>query len=434
MAQPRRHRSHRKKARPKVGETKFAELRIDYIGAQGDGVGLIDGAKIFVPRSAPQERLRVKYTGARGEIEEILEPSPARAAPECPHYGSCGGCALQHVETEFYRNWKRQLVVDALAREGISPDTVAGLVACAPETRRRASFAVRKTAGGMIFGFNEKASARIVDIHHCPVLEPRLSAALSGLRSIAAATPARWRALDVNVTLCDNGLDAVFAGGDAADDLNGREIADLVEAARAASTLRLSVDGAVIAAFETPVVHFGGTAVAVPPGGFLQASREGEAALVDFVVKHANGGKRIADLFSGCGTFSLPLACEAPVDAFDCDTPAIAAIDAASRAVGLRYPLRAQQRNLFERPLSAAELDAFDIVVVDPPRAGAQAQAVELARSRVGKIIGVSCNPVSFARDAAILRDGGYHLSQVLPVDQFVYAPHVELAGLFTRD
>ena len=434
MAQPGRHRSQRKKARPKVRETKSAELRIDYVGAQGDGVGLIDGAKIFVPHSAPQDRLRVKYTGARGDIEEILESGPARAAPECPHYGSCGGCALQHVEMEFYRRWKRQLVVDAMARDGFSPDIVAALVACPPATRRRASFAVRKTAAGLIFGFNEKASARIVDINHCLVLEPRLGAALNGLRSLAAATPERWCAFDFNVTLCDNGLDAVFAGGDAADDFNGREIAGLAEAARAAGALRLSVDGAVIAAFETPIVHFGGTAVAVPPGGFLQASHEGEAALVDFVVKHASGGKRIADLFSGCGTFSLPLAREASVDAYDSDAPAIAALGAASRVAGLRYPLQAQQRNLFERPLSAAELGAYDAVVFDPPRAGAQAQAVELAHSEVGKIIGVSCNPVSFARDAAILRDGGYYLSQVLPVDQFVYAPHVELVGLFTRD
>jgi 23S rRNA (uracil1939-C5)-methyltransferase len=196
----------------------------------------------------------------------------------------------------------------------------------------------------------------------------------------------------------------------------------------------LTVEDEVIASFEPPIVRFGGIAVAVPPGVFLQASAEGEAALSAFVTEHAKGAKRIADLFSGCGTFSLPLAGAAAVDAFDTDGPVIAALDGAGRAAaGLRHPLKAKQRNLFERPLSADELKTYDAVVFDPPRAGARAQAMQLAQSAVPLVIGISCNPASFARDAAILRDGGYHLSQVLPVDQFVYSPHVELAGVFMK-
>ncbi len=413
---------------------KVADARIETIGARGDGVAIVDGAKIFVPLTAPGDLARITCRGERGALESLMDRSPHRVDAPCAHYGECGGCALQHVSNEFYRDWKRRLVVDALGREGFDAEIIAPLHACAPASRRRASFAVRKTAAGAVLGFNERASARIVSISECKVLDSPFDAALPLLRKLAQATPARWRNFDLKATLCENGLDVVFAGGEAGDDLSVREIESLTSLARTGNIARISVDDAPIAMFDAPFVRFGGVPVAMPPGGFLQASREGEAALCDFVLKHAAGSKRIADLFSGCGTFSLPLAHGAAVEAFDSDGPAINALDLASRAAGFRRPLTAAQRNLFERPLSAEELNGYDAVLFDPPRAGAKGQSGQLSISRVKTVIGVSCNPASFARDAAILRDGGYHLSQVLPVDQFVYSPHVELAGLFTKE
>ncbi len=433
MAQQRRHRRRKAKAAPPA-PLKHAEARIGDIGARGDGVALVGEARVFVPLSAPGDVARIAYRGQRGEIETLMEASNLRAEPPCKYYGECGGCALQHVTADFYRAWKRQLVVDALTREGFSDEIIAPLFSCPTQSRRRASFAIRRTEKAAIFGFNARRSAMIVDIDQCMVLAPELGKALPELRRLAQAAPSRWRMFDLAVTLCDNGIDAAFTGGDASDDFTGPEIMALTDCARAGGVTRLTVEGAPVASFETPVVRFGGVAVAVPPGGFLQASREGEAALTAFVTEHAAGAKRIADLFSGCGTFSLPLAKGAAVDAFDSDAPAIAALNGAARAAGLRHPLNAHLRNLFERPLLADELKTYDAVLFDPPRAGAQAQAERLAQSGIPKIIGVSCKPVSFARDAALLRDGGYRLSQVLPVDQFTFSPHVELAGLFTKE
>jgi len=404
------------------------------IGARGDGVAFIEGEKVFTPYSAPGDVARITYRGGRGEIESLIAESPHRSAAPCRYFGDCGGCALQHLSVDYYRDWKRKLVVDAMVRESFSEEIIAPLHACPPASRRRAAFAVRRTAAGVVFGFNERAASRIVAIDACLVLAPQLSEAISPLRVLSCAVPGRWRTFDLQVTLCDNGLDVAFTGGDASDDLTGPEIMALTEAAQLAGVVRLTADGAPVVMFETPVVRFGGVPVAVPPGGFLQASTEGEAALLDFVVQHIKGAKRVADLFSGCGTFALPLARGAAVDAFDSDAPAIAALDAASRGAALRFPLRAERRNLFERPLSAEELKPYDAVVFDPPRAGARAQSETLAQSSVPIIVSVSCNPASFARDAGILRVGGYSLSQLLPVDQFVFSAHVELAGLFTKE
>ena len=239
----------------------------------------------------------------------------------------------------------------------------------------------------------------------------------------------------MEVTLCDNGIDVSITGGADIEDLPGSAFSQLSEVARSAKIIRLSIGELPLVAFETPYLSFGGTRVAIPPGSFLQASRQGEAMLVKHLCAHIAdiSGGRIADLFSGCGTFSFPLAREASVDAFDSDKNAIHSLDQAARAAKLKYPIKAEMRNLFERPLMAADLKPYDAVIFDPPRSGARRQMEELASSNVPIVIGVSCNPTSFARDAAILREGRYALSQVTPVDQFVYAPHVELVGVFTK-
>lgn len=429
MAQRKPHRKRKRAATP----AKQAIAEIAAIGARGDGVCDIEGASVYVPYTAPGDTVKIAYQGERGKVLELLEASAHRRDAPCPLFGECGGCALQHVEPEFYRAWKRELVVGALSRAGFDERLVAPLRSCASASRRRARFAVQRTKDGVAFGFNERQSSRIVNVRSCLVLDPTLDEKIGALRALAEAAPKAWRKFDLSVMLCDNGLDVAFIGGDAREDVAGQALAALAGAARKAGVLRLSVDQDVIVVFDAPTVSFGGVPVAVPPAGFLQASREGETVLIELVLEGIENARRIADLFSGCGTFSLPAAARAAVDACDADEAAIAALDLASRKGSLRHPVNAQARNLFARPLTAEELKPYDAVIFDPPRAGAKAQAEELGRSEVPVVIGVSCNPATFARDAAILREGGYALSQVTPVDQFVYSPHVELVGIFTK-
>lgn len=430
---------HRKKKRQKYRTRqqpkKTAEVRIDAIGARGDGLARHEGQVIYVPYTASGDVARINYRGDRGVVETLITESPDRASPPCPYFGVCGGCALQHINERAYQSWKHQRVVDALAREGFAESLVAPLIPCAPATRRRAQFTIRKhnKSGPLILGFNERASDRVIDLEECAVLDRRLAEAILGLRKIAEATPGDWRQFDMMATLCDNGVDVCLSGGDARDDLSGATVLQMTEAARGGAVIRICVDDALLVGFTPPVVAFGGVNVAIPPGGFLQASRQGEEALTGLVLPHLDGAKRIADLFAGCGTFTLPMAARAHVDAFDFDGPAIAALEAASRESALGPKIKGERRNLFERPLMAQDLKTYDAVLIDPPRAGARAQAEQLAQSDVATIISVSCNPSSFARDAAILLDGGYTLSRVTPVDQFVYSTHVELVGIFQR-
>lgn len=408
-------------------------VRVEEIGSGGDGVARDGGGALYVPLTAPGDLAAVDVQGERGRIVELIEKSPLRADPSCRHFGDCGGCAFQHLDREEELRWKRSQVETALARAGVS--AMVGPVMAAPAaSRRRAAFAVKRSAEALTLGFNARRSARIVTIEDCAVLAPALASRLSGLRAVAGLIPAG--AFDLAVTLCDNGLDLNIS----ASKLTTRSVTEtpnLAAALRTAGVARLSVNGDTALTFAEPVVAFDGVPVRPPPGAFLQASREGEAMLISLVKAAAGGARKIADLFAGCGTFSLPLAKAASITAFDNDR---AAIDALARAAAaaqsgewLLKPLRAEARDLFARPLTARELKPFDAVVFDPPRAGAAAQAAEIGKSAVACVIGVSCNPQSFARDAALLAAGGYELRKVTPVDQFVYSPHVELVGVFAR-
>ncbi|MEO1250827.1 MAG: hypothetical protein AAFW81_00595 [Pseudomonadota bacterium] len=409
--------------------TRRARLRIAEIGARGDGVADLDGETVYIPYTAPDDLVEASIAGSRGEIVDLIEPGASRAEPFCPLFGACGGCALQHLDKELYADWKRKLLIDALVRAGLGDAPVGDLIRFPNASRRRASLAVKRTQGGLCFGFNRLRSEKIVDVGACPVLAPELQSALPGLRALSADIP--LISFDLNVTLCDNGIDVDIRapGGPEIDPLC---VADLAAPMGAASVVRTSLNGEPLLTLAAPFVLFGGARVTPPPGGFLQASREGEAALINLVRDAIGEAGRIADLFSGCGTFALSLD-GASVDAFDADAAAIAALDAAARAAGRRFPIHAEARNLFDRPLVSTELAAYDAVVIDPPRAGAAAQARELARSEVPTIVSVSCNPASFARDAAILHGGGYALSHTRPVDQFAYAAHLEMVGVFKK-
>ncbi|MFZ5616637.1 MAG: class I SAM-dependent RNA methyltransferase [Pseudomonadota bacterium] len=408
-------------------------MRIEEIGAGGDGVAIIDGARVFVPLTAPGDIAEIDIRGERGTLVALAGRSPYRAEPPCRHYGRCGGCSLQHVAHDFYHEWKRNRVVSALAREGFGGTQVKAMIQTPTASRRRAAFAVKKLQGRILLGFNARRSTDIVDIEDCLVLDPGLKVRLPALRALSSEIAAP--SFDLSVTLCDNGLDIVVMGS--AEAPRGAFLAGVINAAKAAGAARLSLNDEILALFAPPVVSFDGVCVIPPPGGFLQASREEEDTLIALVKEAAAGARKIADLFSGCGTFALPLAKTATVCAADADGASIdALVDAAANAqragIGIN-PVKAEKRDLFERPLTAKELKVFDAVVFDPPRAGAAAQAVEIAKSDVPLVIGVSCNPGTFARDAAILAQGGYTLSHVVPVDQFVYSPHVELVGVFNR-
>lgn len=408
-----------------------ARLSFHAIGAAGDGIAEFNGRTIYAPGAAPGDVALADIASERAEIVEFIERSALRREPECPHVTSCGGCALQHLAPESYSEWKRERVAAALARAGVEA-LVRAPILIPPATRRRATFAVRRKGRVTEFGFNARRSSAIAAIDQCKILHPDVLRALPQLQEVARRFTG---AFDLQATLCDNGLDVNIVAR-AAGEPSGGELAALIKTAESGFIARLSLNGASLFTLRAPVVAFDGVVVAPPPGTFLQASREGEAALFALVREATSGAKRIADLFSGCGTFALPLARRAEVAAFDQDKDAIAALQAAGKkaqGAGLSLGVKGAARDLFELPLSARDLSKFDAIVFDPPRAGARAQAVEIAKSDVALVIGVSCSPDSFARDTAILSQGGLKLIEATPVDQFVYAPHIELVGVFRR-
>ena len=358
----------------------------------------------------------------------ILVPSPDRVSAPCRHFRSCGGCAMQHASDGFVAAWKEGIVRHGLAARGLDAP-FREILTSPPESRRRATLHGRRTKAGAIVGFHARASENVVEIPGCRLLHPALIAALPVLRRMVGAGASRKGEVDLALTLTDSGLDLAVTGG---RELTGPEAVRMVGLA-AGAFARLTWNGDLLAQDRPPAIRLGPASVALPPGAFLQATREGEAALVAAVEEITRGATRIADLFAGIGTFALPLALRAEIHAVEGDAAMTGALDHAWRGTtGLRR-ITTETRDLFRRPLLADELAGFDAAVIDPPRAGAEAQMRELARSRVPVIAAVSCNPVSFARDAGILVAGGYRLDRVQVVDQFRWSPHVELVARFSR-
>lgn len=423
----------RKPARRAPPPAQPVEVVAGALGARGDVVADHEGQRLYIPHALPGERLEVRPLEARGdgraaELLRVIEAAPERVEPACPHFGSCGGCALQHLAPAAEARWKRDLLVAALARKGLGDVPVAATVSVPPGTRRRAVMAYRRTRSGVILGFNARQSHQIVDVMACPVLCPELMALLPGLRRLLPDILPPGAAGDLHLQWTDSGAD-VRLDLPAAPDLSGREaLASMAEALDLARLL-LRVDGAdePVSIRRQPVVHFRGVAVALPPGAFLQPSKAGEHALRDLVLaglEEVEGP--VADLFCGLGTFSLPLAARHAVTAVDGDAAAVGALSATGK-------VRAAVRNLFTDPMVGPELAPFAGIVFDPPRAGAQAQAEALAADGPPLVVAVSCAPASFARDARTLVDGGYRLASVTPVDQFAWSPHVELVAVLRR-
>lgn len=404
------------------------EVEIESLGAQGDGVA--EGGALFVPYTLPGERVRVVRHGDRARADKILTASSERIEPVCPHFGTCGGCALQHATQRFTALWKHDLIVTTLAMRGISDVVVRPTFTSAPGNRRRITVAGRRTRKGMQIGFHARGANDIVPIESCPVAEPRLIAALPRLEELVGLAASRKGEARLTLTLTNGGIDVAVTE---AKQLSGPAQALLAGVAARAGIARLGWNGEEVATMKTPEVTMGRARVVPPPGGFLQPTRDGEAALVAAVGEAVAGAGRIADLFCGSGTFTLPLAEQAEIQAFDGVAEALTSLDAAWRATpGLKL-VRCERRDLAHRPLLPAELKGIEAVVIDPPRAGARTQADQLARSQVPRIAAVSCNPATFARDARILIDGGYRLDWVQPIDQFRWSPHLELVAAFRR-
>ena len=404
------------------------ELVIDSIGRQGDGVASTAQGRMHVSYTLPGERVEIAREGERGTLLRIIEPSPDRIAPRCKHYGECGACALEHWAAEPYLVWKRNLVVEALAREGLNLE-VGKTIPAYGAGRIRAVFHSGRGERKQAVGFAKRRSHEIVDLEECPVLAPQLEAALPIARELAKILLAAGKPIDLHFTLAERGLDIDIRGpGKLAKPVESK----IVSFAAEKKILRISLHGEPIAQLIPPTHLVGNVRVHLPPAPFLQATAEGERVLAEKVMQAAEGAKSAADLFCGIGTFALRLAGTVKVAAFDNHEPSIVALQGAAKSPGLK-PVTASVRDLFRWPLVTDELKKIDFVVLDPPRQGAEAQVRELAKSKVKKIAYVSCDADSFARDAKILAGGGYKLGEVTPVDQFQYSPHIELVGIFKR-
>jgi len=406
------------------------KLTVIGVGHRGDGIAEGPDGAIYVPGALPGEEVEVEGVAGHPDRRRLLNvqrESTTRIAPICPHFGVCGGCAVQHWDEAHYRAWKRGLVVEALRQAGLDAP-VAELVDAHGEGRRRAVFHARNK-DVLEVGFAAARSHRIVAIDRCPVLAPGLRGGLAAAWALTETLTPTKKPLDIAVTATDAGLDIDVRGSGA---LKPALMTALAGIAVKLDLARLTRQGELIALARPPTVRIGKAIVTLPPAAFLQATAAGESALAQLVLAACAGAGKIADLFAGIGPFALRLAGSARVVAADDDEAALAALKRAAATPGLK-PVETERRDLFRRPMFADELKAFDAVVFDPPRGGAEAQARALAASKVALIVAVSCNPATFARDAAILVDGGYRLAAVTPVDQFRYAAHVEIVGLFER-
>ena len=408
-------------------------LDIERLGAGGDGEATHDGTRVFVPYTLPGERVRAELDGERGQLTEIVGRHVDRIAPICRHFGTCGGCALQHAGPELYSAFKRERIITALASRGIDAE-VDVLVPLATGTRRRATFAVVRDGEAVTLGYSRARSHDIVAIEECPILTPAITAALPVLRALALEALPRKAEARFSVTDTGSGLDVSL--DDAKSEMTAKRRAALgLWIGGAATVLRLTIDGDEIAKRAEPKVTVAGHLVPLPAGAFLQATAASESALAKLVVEGLGKQKsraRIADLYAGLGALTLPIAAKYEALAVEWDAPAVAALTRAAREPGLRK-IEVLKRDLAREPLSPIELKEFSAVVLDPPRAGAEPQAAALAKSSVPTVVMVSCNPATFARDASLLMDGGYDIGRVTPVDQFLYSAHVELVAVFRR-
>ena len=422
---------------PTPSRPRNLELDITGLGLQGDGLASHDGVPVFVPYTVPGDRVLARVDGRRGDgwlatPVQVLTAGPSRVPPPCPYFGHCGGCALQHVEPDAYAAWKRNLLTAQLSRAGIDGGTVAALRQIAAGSRRRAAFAFQQRRGSLSFGFNARASHEVVDLTGCLLLAPPIVALLPALKEVLGAVCADGCGGDAVVTLTDTGLD-LLVEAEARLDLFDRQrlaaFADNVDLARLSWRRPGATLVEPVARRRAAVMSFSGVPVEIPPGAFLQPSRDGERQLTDLVTGALGGRQPVADLFAGVGTFTFAIAQTAAVHAVEGDLAALEALKKAS--AGRR--ITGERRDLATEPLQAGDLAPVQAVVADPPRIGCKAQAEILALSGPPLVVMVSCNPATLARDLAILIAGGYRLTTVTPVDQFPWTAHLEAVAVLER-
>jgi 23S rRNA (uracil1939-C5)-methyltransferase len=397
-------------------------LTITRITASGEGLAGHDGP---FPRTLPGEEI----TQAPDGTPRIVTPSPDRVAPPCRHFKSCGGCAMQHANDAFVAQWKTDVIRTGLAARGIKTE-IRPILTSPPQSRRRATLHGKRTKSGAQVGFHTRASATMIEVPDCQLLHPDIIAAIPALQALTVLVASRKAQIDLVINLSANGLDLDMRGCVPMTPQLAAKVAALADAHKFA---RIAWDGEVVGLRAPPSQKFGPSEVTPPPGAFLQATSHGQETLTACVQEAVGSASQTVDLFAGCGTFSMPAARTAEIWALEGEAELIRALDEGWRqSQGLKR-IKAETRDLFRRPLLADELRKTDAVIIDPPRAGAEAQTIELARSNVPRIAAVSCNPVTFARDAELLIAGGYRLDWVQPVDQFRWSSHVELAAQFTK-
>ncbi len=402
---------------------------ISHLAARGDGVAQTPEGPLYVPFSAPGDEVR-----RDGDAVLVIGHGPHRRTPACIHFGRCGGCALQHVDDRSYHAWLADRVRVALAQQDVTAASIEAAAVSSPGSRRRTAWQARWHEGRLRLGYSGRASHDTVDLTACPVLDPRLLALAGPLRDLLACYLPRRRAGRVQLLASETGVDLLLEGLTADGPDFRQDLSNFVQVHDLARVSFLSEGHAEIALMaRAPVLTIGRAIVRPAPGAFVQATKAGEQSLQQAVRDGLEGCRRIADLFAGLGSFSLVAAEWALVHAVEGQRAALAALEAARGGGHGLKPITTAHRDLFRRPLTVEELAAFDAVIVDPPRAGAMAQAANLAAARVGRVMMVSCNPNTFARDARLLVDGGYALAWVRPVGQFLWSREVELAALFVR-
>jgi 23S rRNA (uracil1939-C5)-methyltransferase len=422
MRKKRKNQEHKPKPPRILDGTQF---RIDHIGRHGDGVAVSDAGPIYIPFALPGETITIQRSG-----NIVSNPSSDRIEAFCPHFARCGGCMTQHINLERYIAWKRGTVETALSNRGLNVP-IADLIDAHGLGRRRTTLHIKKSKDTTTVGFMRASSNELIEIYSCPILTPALKGAPELARALGDAFPASSSPLDMQITATDSGLDCDVRG---VKEISLDSRINLSEVAAEYDLARISVDRETVAERRPPILKFGIANMVLPAGGFLQATATGEDVLSKLIMDRVGSAKHAADLFSGTGTFALRLAEKMSITAVDGWRPAVEALTRAVHHTPGLKPVVVEQRDLSGHPLLTNELNRFEAVVFDPPRAGAKEQANELSTSNVQTIVAVSCNPTTFSRDAEILIKGGYELIDVTPVDQFKWTAHIELVGHFKRN
>jgi len=418
---------------PKPRRRKFTSvertLEISGLGRHGEGMAEHESGRHFVPYCLPGETVRATITGKTSQLEEVMVASPDRIEAICPSFGTCGGCAVQHLKQDHYRAWKRSVVETALRNKQIEVP-VEELLDAHGEGRRRVTLHAKFIKGGAICGLMKSNSHDLLDLETCPILVPELTNVTTVAQALSAPFASAANQVDIQVTAADNGLDCDVRG---AGKMTYDAQVALASVADEFDIARISIAADTALERRRPVIRMGLADVVPAPGGFLQATREGEDTLSRLALDHIAGAKTVADLYCGVGPFALRAAENATVTAYDSNEAAITSLTNAIRFTKGLKPLTPRKQNLSSDAVYHTDLNVYDAVILDPPRAGALHQVRELVDSKVERVVSISCDPASFARDAEILVTGGYTLEKVVPVDQFKYSSHVEIVGCFSR-